>query len=244
VVLAQPEQRVGEQEVLDLVAPEVEDQRAPSRVRAAARVGVLVERGPVEARKRELVAREVRRHPVEDHADAVLVQAVDELAEVVRIAVGRHGREVARHLVAPRARERMGHHRQQLHVGEAHVVHVGRELVGELEVGERAILVRIAPPRAEVHLVDRDGAALMVARAALLVPVGVAPLVRGLMDDRRGERRRSVAKATGSAFKRISPSWVRISYLYRAPGPAPGMNSSQMPLAPRARIGCSRPSTS
>jgi hypothetical protein len=74
VVLAQPEQRVGDEEVAHLVAPEVEHQRAPVRVRAAARVGVLVERGAVEARERELVAREVRRHPVEDHADPVLVQ--------------------------------------------------------------------------------------------------------------------------------------------------------------------------
>ena len=72
VVLAQPEQRVGDQEVADLVAAEVEDERAPVGVRAAARVGVLVERGAVEAREREVVAREVRRHPVEDHADAAL----------------------------------------------------------------------------------------------------------------------------------------------------------------------------
>ena len=103
VVLAHPEQGVGDEEVADLVAPVVEDQRAPVRVRAAARVGVLVERGAVEARERELVAREVRRHPVEDHAEAVAVQAVDELAEVVGRAEARRRRVVAGHLVAPRA---------------------------------------------------------------------------------------------------------------------------------------------
>ena len=84
VVLAQPVQRVGDEEVAHLVAAVVEDQRAPVGVRAAARVGVLVERGAVEAGEREVVAREVRRHPVEDHAEPVLVQAVDERAEVVR----------------------------------------------------------------------------------------------------------------------------------------------------------------
>ena len=67
----------------DLVAPEVEDERAPVGVRAAARVGVLVQRRAVEARERPVVAREVRGDPVEDHADAALVQAVDELAQVV-----------------------------------------------------------------------------------------------------------------------------------------------------------------
>ena len=69
VVLAQPEERVREQEVLHLGAAEVEDERPPVGMRAAPRVVVLVERGAVEARERPLVAREVRRHPVEDHAD-------------------------------------------------------------------------------------------------------------------------------------------------------------------------------
>ena len=84
VVLAQPVERVREQEVPHLVAAEVEDERAPVGVRAAPRVLVLVERRAVEARERQLVAREVRGHPVEDHADPALVQRVDERAEVVR----------------------------------------------------------------------------------------------------------------------------------------------------------------
>ena len=96
VVLAQPVQRVGQQEVADLVAAEVEDERAPVGVRAAARVLVLVQRGAVEARERPGVAREVRRHPVEEHADALGVHPVDEGAEVVGRAVARRGREVRR----------------------------------------------------------------------------------------------------------------------------------------------------
>ena len=85
VELLEPEERVREQEVAHLVAAEVEDERAPVGMRAAARVGVLVERRAVEARERPVVAREVRRHPVEDHADAVPVQPVDEAAEVVGV---------------------------------------------------------------------------------------------------------------------------------------------------------------
>ena len=157
VVLAQPEQRVRDQEVADLVAAEVEHERAPVGVRAAARVGVLVERRAVEPRERELVAREVRRDPVEDHADPAVVQPVDELPQVVGRAVSRRRREVAGHLVAPRAAERVRHHRQQLDVGEAHVGRVRRQLVGELEVGQRAVVLeRVQPPRPEVDLVDRD----------------------------------------------------------------------------------------
>ena len=104
VVLAHPEQGVGDEEVAHLVAPVVEDERAPVGVLAAARVGVLVERGAVEARERELVAREVRRHPVEDHAEAVAVQAVDELAEVVGRAEARRRARSSRSPGSPTSR--------------------------------------------------------------------------------------------------------------------------------------------
>ena len=107
--LLDPVQGVGDEEVAHLVAAEVEHERAPVGVLALAGVGVLVERGAVEAGEGEVVLREVRRHPVDDHADAALVQVVDEAPEVVGVAVARRRREVARHLVAPRAAERVLH---------------------------------------------------------------------------------------------------------------------------------------
>ena len=167
VVLAQPEQGVGDEEVADLVAPEVEHQRAPVRMRAAARVGVLVERGAVEAGQRELVAREVRRDPVEDDADALGVHLVDERAQVVGRAVAGGGGVVPGDLVAPRAAERVGHHREQLDVGEPHVLAVGRQLVGQLRVGERAVVLqRVQPPGAEMDLVDRHRLCQRLVRGA------------------------------------------------------------------------------
>ena len=78
VELAHPVERVREQEVPHLVPAEVEDQRAPVGMRAAARILVLVQRRAVEAGERELVPREVRGHPVEDDADPGLVQRVHE----------------------------------------------------------------------------------------------------------------------------------------------------------------------
>ncbi len=132
VELLEPVERVGVEEVAHLVAAEVEDVRAPLLVPAALRVGVLVERRAVEARQRPLVGREVAGHPVEDHADAGLVQPVDEQPEAVGVAEPRVRREVRRHVVAPRAAERVLHHRHQLDVGEAEVGDVAGQLVGEL----------------------------------------------------------------------------------------------------------------
>ena len=134
VKLLEPEQRVAQQERAHFVAAVVEDQRAPVLVLALPRIGVLVERGAVEARQAVLILRKVARHPVEDHADAGLVKGIDEELEVVGRAEAAGRREEADHLVAPRAGERMLHHRQQLDVREAHVLHVGHEPVGHLAI--------------------------------------------------------------------------------------------------------------
>ena len=92
-----------------------------------ARILVLVERRTVEAAECELVAREVRRHPVQDHADPGPVERVDERPEVVGLAHRRHRRVEARHLVPPRPGERVVHDRHELDVREAELVGVARQ---------------------------------------------------------------------------------------------------------------------
>ena len=232
MVLRQPEERVGDEEVAHLGAAVVEDERAPVGVRAAARILVLVERGAVEAHERELVAREVRRHPVEDHAEAARVQPVDELAELVGRAVARGRGEVAGHLVAPRARERMLHHGHQLDVREAEAERVVGELVGQLGVGQRAVaLERVEPPRAEVHLVDRHRRGVRLGRPPALHPGLVAPAVAG-------------SKTIEPVFGGSSARSARVGLepddavgaadreLVGVPRPASGTNSSQTPVVP------------
>src|SRR6186713_3091068 len=63
--LAQPVERVGEQEVADLVAAVVEDQRAPVAMFSLPGIGMLVERGAVESRQRVCVLRKMSGDPVE-----------------------------------------------------------------------------------------------------------------------------------------------------------------------------------
>ena len=141
VELLEPVQRVGDQEVAHLGAAEVEDVGAPVELLAAAGVGVLVERGAVEAAQRPRVLGEVRGHPVHDHADAGLVQRVDQRPEVVGSAEPRCRRVVRRDLVSPRSAERVLGDRQQLDMGEALRHNVFRELAGELAVAQSG------PPR-------------------------------------------------------------------------------------------------
>ncbi len=91
------------QEAAHLVAAVVEDEPIPVGMKALARIGVLVEVRAVEVGEAVLVGGEVRGHPVENDADAVLVQVVDQVHEVLRRAVAAGGREVAGGLVAPGA---------------------------------------------------------------------------------------------------------------------------------------------
>ena len=144
---------------------------------------MLVERFAVEAGECEGILREVPRNPVHDHAEAGLVQAVDEVAQVVGGAEAARRRVVARHLIAPRSAERVLGERQELDV---RVAHLG-EIVDE---GLRRVAVAEArAPRAEMQFVGRHR--LVGGRAARSRghPLVVAPRVRRLGDDRRRRRR-------------------------------------------------------
>ena len=117
-----------------------------------------------------------------------LVEPVDEALEPVGVAEARVGGEVGGDVVAPRAAERVLHHRHELDVGEAEVGDVGHERVGDLV--PRVELARVVlAPRGEVHLVRRHRLVDGLARAALLQPRLVAPLVLRPPDLRGGARR-------------------------------------------------------
>ena len=108
---------------------------------ALAWVGVLVEVGAVEEPEAVLVSGEMRGNPIEDDADAVLVERIDEVHEVLGCTETATGREVPGRLVAPRTEERVLHDRQELEVGESNFFDVVHESSRQFLVTERAIVV-------------------------------------------------------------------------------------------------------
>ena len=104
LVAIEPEQRAREQEVGDLGAPVIVDQRIPIEVPRLARIGVLVERGAVEAREAVSVVRKMARHPVEDDAKPGAMTGVDQRCEIGRAAEPAGRREHARSADSPRSR--------------------------------------------------------------------------------------------------------------------------------------------
>ena len=212
----------------------VEDERAPIGVCAAPRILVLVERRAVEADERELVAREVRRNPVEDHAETAGVQPIDEGAELVGRAVARGRSVVARHLIAPGAGERVLHHRHQLDVREAEAERVVGQLVRRLLVGQRAVaLERVEAPGAEVHFVDRHGRGVRLGRLPRVLPGLVAPAVAGLEDDRPRARRQLGAQRERIGLEAHRP--VRAPDRKLVGGAGGGLRDEELPHAGRAQ---------
>jgi hypothetical protein len=87
VIFVEPEHGARHQEAAHFRAAVIEDVRLPVGMESLTRVGVLVEMSAVEVGETVGVGREVRRHPVEDDGDAVLVQVVDQVHEILRRAV-------------------------------------------------------------------------------------------------------------------------------------------------------------
>ena len=186
----EPEERAAHEEAAHLVAAVVEDEAVPVGVKALAPVAVLVEVRAVEVADRVLVGREVRWDPIEDHAEAALVQMIHQEHEVLRRPVSARRREVARGLVAPRSVEGVLHDRQQLDVGEPRRGGVVGEQGRDFAITERAVvLVGHASPRAQVHLVDRLRCIERVSPALRRHPLAVAPFVVERPHDRRRVRR-------------------------------------------------------
>ena len=170
-----PEQRIGQQEVNDLVPPVVEDQRAPVLVLPLARVGVLVKRGAVESGQRPVIAREVRRHPVNNHTDAGFVESVDQILEILGRAVAARRRVEAHHLVAPRRVKGVLGNRHEFHVREAHLLDVLDQRLGQRAIPRR-FPRRLLPPGTEVDFVNAQRRPQRITLPPLRQPGLVRPL--------------------------------------------------------------------
>ena len=162
----QPVQRIADQEVAHLVAREVVDRGVPVLVEAFARVGVVVQRGAVKVVQAMRVGREMRRHPVQDHAQVMRMAGGDEFGEAFRRAEARGRRVHAQWLVAPGTVKRVLGDGQQFQVREAHILRVGRQGLGQFLPAQPAAVIMPAPA-AQVHFVDRHRCLAVVEGLAL-----------------------------------------------------------------------------
>src|SRR5688572_13532116 len=107
VILLEPEQRIGSQEIADLVPTEIENCSAPVLVKSETWVGMFVQVGSVKKAQAMLVGRKVGRHPVQDDTNPGAMARIHEGPEVVRRAMTACRGEIAGSLIAPGSVERV-----------------------------------------------------------------------------------------------------------------------------------------
>ena len=176
MIAVHPEHGAGDQEALDLLHAVVKDHRAPFLVLTAAGVGILIAGGAVEHVQAVAILREVGRDPVQNDADARLMQLVDEGHEVLRRAVAACRGKIARDLIAPAAVEGILGDGQQLHMGVAHFLYVRDQLVGQLGiVVGHAVFGVLHLPAAGLQLVNGHRAVDDIPLFLVTDPGGIPP---------------------------------------------------------------------
>src|SRR6185436_13026153 len=83
VKLVDPVERVRDEEIANFVAAIVEDQRAPVGMLTETRIFMLEQRSAVETTQSVVVLRKMRRYPIEQNPNPVLMEEIDEVAKVV-----------------------------------------------------------------------------------------------------------------------------------------------------------------
>src|SRR5438132_2597938 len=147
VILVEPEERIRDEKIADFIAPEIKNERAPIRLLALARVHVFVKIGAIEFGQTMRVFREMRRHPIHDHANTGLMTAVDKMAKLVRFSEATGGRIIVCYLINPGTFEGMLRHWHQFDVGITNLAELRQKRIGSFEVTKETIsLLRFAPP--------------------------------------------------------------------------------------------------
>ena len=207
VEVLEPVQRRGQHKAVHLGAPEVVDQGVPVLVETFQRVAVLIQRRAIELCQAMGIRGKMRRHPVEDHADFSPVAGIDKGGEIGRAAITRTRRELRQRLITPGTAERMLHDRHQFDMGEAQLLDIGNQPIGQLApavlAGDVADFIDLALPGAGMQLIDRQRCIVPMPGTARLHPGLVLPVeAQGRSDARSGVRRQLGGQGHGVGLER------------------------------------------
>ena len=134
MVFIQPEKRIADQEIFNLVATVIENERAPVLMFPQAGILMLEEAASVKAGKAVGIFGKMSGHPIQNHADSGLMAAVDKIPKLVGISKPARRGVVVHHLITPGTVEGMLHHGHEFNVCEAHFLHIGNQAVPEFTV--------------------------------------------------------------------------------------------------------------
>src|SRR4029077_18587372 len=139
-------QPTAKQEVCDLGAPVIVDQRIPVEVAPLLGIFMLIERGAVEASEAVRIVGEVSRDPIQNDGESLAVAFLDQGGEIGRSAEATGRRKKSGRLIAPGSVEGMLADRQKSDVGEPNILCVSRQLLCQLAIIEPTPAVSRMPP--------------------------------------------------------------------------------------------------
>ena len=143
MILIEPEQGIADQEVLNLIATVIKNECIPVRLFPLLWICVFVEVRSIKIAESCFILWKMRRDPIQNHADALLMKVVDEIHEIGRRTKPAGRSKVTDDLVSPGTIERMFHDREKFDVRKTSVM----DIIGQAGEPSRGRLASGYPHR-------------------------------------------------------------------------------------------------
>src|SRR5215813_1879356 len=134
MVHLKPEKGTAQQKALHLVPSVIKNPAMPIWMHPLTVIGMLIEMGAVEVARAVLVGGKMRGYPVQDHANTLLVQIVNEIHKIRRRPIAPRRGKVAGDLVAPGGVQRMLHDREEFDMGKSHRLDISGQFGSQLTI--------------------------------------------------------------------------------------------------------------
>lgn len=203
VILFNPVESVGDEEIFHLVFAVIKYLGSPVRMFAFSGIRVLVERFSVKVGQPVGVPWKMGWNPVQDHANSFFVKIIDQIHKVLGHSVAGGGGIVTGYLVSPGSVEGMLRNAHQLHMGVPHGFNIICQFPGSFPVSEAVVAFRpvCLAPGSQMHLIDGYGGLYRILISALFHPGGIAPGKAGDIGcDRGGSRPVFAVEGKGIRF--------------------------------------------
>ena len=168
-------------------------------------VPVFIAALPVEFIEAAAVFGEVGGNPIQNHPQPSLMAFIHKGFKLRRGAIAGGGGKISSHLVPPGAVIGVLGHRHQFQVGVPHPLGVGDQLLGQLFV-IKGLPVGVAPPGAQMHLIDVEGAVEMILFPPCGQPLLILPgIPLQVVEPGSGARRGLAVEGVGVRLQKLPP---------------------------------------
>ena len=156
MIVFYPHQRTADQEVLHLIFAIIKNLGSPVRMLSHSWICILIQACTIKLCKSMGIFWKMRRYPVQDHTDFILVALVDKICKVLRFSVAGSRCIISGHLISPGTIKRILRNTHQLNVCVPHFFYIWDQIGYEIPVTVKSFIIpaRMTFPGARMNLVD------------------------------------------------------------------------------------------